>query len=374
MLWLIVAVVILIAVGAAIRAAAKPDHFRVAGVSLGLDHSRTVPELLPRLSGTINGLAVRVDVPEPNNPAVRYRVFYPALGISLRLEKETTIGRTLGTLGSGDQQVGDKAFDDSLRINTSRPDALEKMLDRDLRRRLVALVEHYPEVVVADGEMELISTAEPTAEDLITTVNDLVLVAGLLTANRPPPLRRPEPRPVVRTQQPPQAPDATAAPEESADAEPRSAPAAAPAAAEPLPEVTPQPAPPPPPPDPVETTGLPDGFFDEVFGESRLSFEADDRFERELEGTTVRLSGPVKQSSHYDDRSDFSPPSGTKAVVTVAQIDNDLYGKTAIDAVVYLRGKRDLERGEHVSFSGTLTGVDAFMRSLFVSDADLTGG
>ena len=112
MLWLIVAVVILIAVGAAIRAAAKPDHFRVAGVSLGLDHSRTVPELLPRLSGTINGLAVRVDVPEPNNPAVRYRVFYPALGISLRLEKETTIGRTLGTLGSGDQQVGDKAFDD----------------------------------------------------------------------------------------------------------------------------------------------------------------------------------------------------------------------------------------------------------------------
>ncbi|MDJ0954671.1 MAG: hypothetical protein QNJ81_13420 [Acidimicrobiia bacterium] len=374
MLWLIVAVAILIALGLALQAATKPDHFRVAGASLGLDHSRTVPELLPRLSGTINGLAVRVDVPEPNSPAVRYRIFYPALGMSLRLEKETTIGRTMGTLGGGDQQVGDKAFDDSLRVNTSRPDALEKMLTRDLRRRLVALVEHYPEVVVADGEIELISTAEPTAENLITTVNDLVLVAGLLTANRPPPLTRPQPRPVVRTQRPAPASPETGAAEESPAPAPRPAAAEVPAPAEPQAAAAPEPAPPPPPPAPVETTGLPDGFFDEVFGESRLSFEADDRFERELEGADVRLSGTVKQSSHYDDRRDFSPTSGTKAVVTVAQIDNDLYGKTDIDAVVYLQGKRNLERGEMVRFAGKLTGVDAFMRNLFVSDADLTGG
>ena len=123
----IIGLVLAIAVGAWLRAATKPDPFRSAAGSLGLDHTRSVPDMLPRLSGTINNLPVRVDVPE-GKAQLRYRVFYPDLGVSLRLERETTISRTLGSLGSGDREVGDRTFDTKFRVNTSRPDALQEML------------------------------------------------------------------------------------------------------------------------------------------------------------------------------------------------------------------------------------------------------
>ncbi len=341
----------------------KPDPFRTAATSLGLDHSRSVPELLPRLRGTINGVAVRVDVPEQDNPAIRYRVFYPDLGMALRLERETSISRTLGTLGSGDQQLGHKAFDDTFRVNTSRPDALQKMMTPELRSKLVGLVEKYPPIVVADGEIALIAdTAEPTAATIAETVNDLVTVAVLLGANRPPPLQKPAIRPPTRAESRP-------ATTSDQPATPRSK---GPSRTEPKPPEQPPPPEIKPDPEPVPTTGLPDGFFDEVFGESRLSFESGDRFEQEIKGRTVRLSGTARQSSRYENRRELSPSSGTKAVITVAQIDSDLYGKQDVDAVVYLADTVELNRGDAVSFTGIIDSVDAFMRNLVVSDASLT--
>jgi len=365
---LIIGLVVSVAIGAWLRAATKPDPFRSAADSLGLDHSRTVPDMLPRLSGTINGLPVRVDVPEGNAAQVRYRVFYPDLGLALRLERETTISRTLGSLGSGDREIGDKAFDDRFRVNTSRPDALQKMLTPEVRSRLVDLVDNYPAVVVADGEITLLMDDDsPMVMTLVNTVKDLVIVGGLLNANRPPPLEKPapQPRPVRKV-----APSAPTPPSPETDES-----VAAPSAGVPSSEMAqsePEPTPPtpPPPPAPVEPpSGLPDGFFDDVFGENRLSFEADDTFEREVRGSRVRLSGTVKQSSPYEGEPETVPPKGTKVVATVAQIDNELYGKTDIDAVIHMHDQLDLGRGERIVFTGTVNGVDAFMRNLFVVDA-----
>ncbi len=364
----IIGIVVAVAVGAWLRAATKPDPFRSAAGSLGLDHTRTVPDMLPRLSGTINGLPVRIDTPEGKASQIRYRIFYPDLGMALRLERETTISRTLGSLGSGDREVGDKTFDTKFRVNTSRPDALKEMLTPELRRRLVELVDAYPAVVIADGEITLlVDDDSPTVMTLVNTVNDLVMVGGLLNANRPPPLERPvqQPRPVREATPAPQAEAPASEPETTT-------PSSRPAEAPPPPDPEPESASPPPPPPPAHVappSGLPDGFFDNVFGENRLSFEADDTFEQQIRGSQVRLSGSVKQSSSYEDKTDLVPSTGTKAVVTVAQIDNDLYGKTDIDAVVHLHGQVDLDRGQQITFSGTLDAVDAFMRNLFVSDA-----
>jgi hypothetical protein len=116
---------------------------------------------------------------------------------------------------------------------------------------------------------------------------------------------------------------------------------------------------------------LPDTFFDDVFGDNRLSFEADGTFEERFAGKTVTLSGSVKQAREVEEDATLATGPATKTVVTVAQIDNDLYGKTDIDAVVFLpAGTADeLQRGEVISFTGTLATVDPFMRNLYVSGA-----
>ena len=116
---------------------------------------------------------------------------------------------------------------------------------------------------------------------------------------------------------------------------------------------------------------MPDTFFEDVFGDNRLSFEADGDFQDRFGGRTVTLSGPVKQSREIEEDTTVTTGPATKAVITVAQIENDLYGKTDIDAVVFLpSGTADkLERGQTISFEGTLATVDPFMRNLFVTDA-----
>jgi hypothetical protein len=118
---------------------------------------------------------------------------------------------------------------------------------------------------------------------------------------------------------------------------------------------------------------LPDGFFEEAFGDTRLSFENDGRFEERYRGKTVFLSGTVKQAREIEDDNTVSVGPSTKATVTVAQIDNDLYGKTDIDAVVFLPAgsTKELDRGTQISFTGTLESIDPFMRNVWVTDARL---
>ena len=377
----VVVIVVIVLFFVAMRLVGTDDPFQAAATALGLKLTRSVPELLPRLEGMIDGLPVRIDIAEGRHPGVRYRVFYPPLGMSLRLERETTITRTLGELGQQDTQIGATAFDQSFKVNTSRPDALRKVMDPELRRTLVKLIGDYPTAIIEDGGISFVSdTSEPPAETIIQTATDIAAAAHQLVRRRPKPLEKPKPtkptpakpkqessapvaaQPRTRPQPPPSRPQEL---EQQA-----SRPAEAPA---PRPET---PAPPPPPaPQPPPDTGLPDTFFDDVFGDNRLSFEADGDFEQRFRGATVTLSGPVKQAREIEEDQTVTTGPATKAVVTVAQIENELYGKTAIDAVVFLpRGSADkLQRGNVITFSGTLDKVDPFMRNLFVTNARRLG-
>ncbi len=367
MIWLIVGVIAAVSVAAALMVK-RDDPFQIAADNLGLKLTRTVPELMPKLDGLVDGIAVKIDISAKRDPVVRYRVFYPALGMALRLERETTISRTFGQLGSGDSEIGAKQFDDSFRINTSRPDALQTMMAPPLRRQLIQLLDKHPGLIITDGDITLCGAdMNPPAEAMIQTVQDLVPAAAALIAARPPALEVPETRPPVARQ--PVAP-AASKPQPSPTSRPSDSVADV---EESEPTMTPPPvAPPPPPPAPVApASGLPDDFFEDVFGANRMSYEDDDRFEAEVRGSNVHLSGTVKQTNKYAARDDLSPASGTRVVVTVAQIETDLYGKSDIDATVYLGGAVEFHRGDDISFSGIIDAVDAFMRSITINDATI---
>ncbi|MDJ0924874.1 MAG: hypothetical protein QNJ77_09950 [Acidimicrobiia bacterium] len=378
----VVVVVVIVLLFVAMRMVGSNDPFQRAAVGLGLKFTRSVPELFPRLEGMINGLPVRIDTPENRAPGVRYRVFYPPLGMALRLERETTITRTLGELGQQDTQVGEKTFDNSFKVNTSRPDALREMMTPELRRTLVKLIKDHPQILIEDGGMTLTTDSpDVTAETIVATTIAMAAAAHQLVSNRPPPLEKPPPvRPPTPQPAPPrsQQPAAPRPGSKAADGEEPATERRESAAPE-APAPAPQPPPASSPPIPVATpppTGLPDGFFDAVFGESRLSFEDEGEFDERFRGTEVTLAGNVKQAREVDEDSTVSVGPSTKAVVTVAQIDTDLYGKTDIDAIVFLPAgsAANLERGKQISFTGKLEKVDPFMRNLFVTGARQRSG
>jgi hypothetical protein len=365
-----VIVVVVVLLFVAMRLVGNDDPFQTAAARLDLKLSRSVPELLPRLEGVIKGLPVHIDIAEGRHPGVRYRVFYPALGISLRLERETTITRTLGELGQQDTQVGARPFDQSFRVNTSRPDALREMMTPELRRTLVKLIDDYPTILIEDGGISYTSgTSEEPAETIIQTMIDMAAAAHQLVSRRPKPLEKP-------TTPPRQADEAAAAPQpKTARPKPTRSPTPPQSVPQPAARSTPERTTPPPPPPPASAqppdTGLPDTFFDEVFGDNRLSFEADGQFDERFRGKTVTLSGPIKQAREIEEDATVTTGPATKAVVTVAQIENDLYGKTNIEAAVFFPAgtAAKLQRGEVITFRGTLEAVDPFMRNLFVTDA-----
>jgi hypothetical protein len=346
---------------AAVTLVRRDDPYKTAATALNLKLTRSGPDLLPELAGIINGLPVRVDEVPRRELVVRYRVFYPDLGMALRLERETNVSRALGKLGERDTQLGTRSFDRSFRINTSRPDALRQMMTTDLRRSLEQLIEAYPQILIEDGAMTLVSeSSQPTGDEIASTLIAMAAAAHLLSTNRPPPLTATSSRPAVRppaveSQPMPPAPDHD--PGTTTDAN-----AAEPVAAEPPPASDSLPQ--------RTDNGLPAGFFEAAFGTNRLSFEADKTFNDRLRGKTVTLTGPVKQTREVSIPAEQGDRLVTRVVVTVAEIRSELYGSTEIDAVVNLPPGLDLDRGDEITFRGRLEAIDPFMRNLTVADAE----
>ena len=180
--WFIITIAVIMAIGVTV-AIRREDPFQSAARSLGLELTKRLPDLLPRLDGIINSLPVRIEVKDKYAGGVDYTVFYPPLNLALRLERETTITRTLGQLGENDTQVGARVFDDSFRVNTSRPDALRSMMTPELRKALIDLIERYPRMVVSDGSMTLSSdSVEPTADEVTATIAQMAAAAAAKSA------------------------------------------------------------------------------------------------------------------------------------------------------------------------------------------------
>ena len=110
-----------------------------------------------------------------------------------------------------------------------------------------------------------------------------------------------------------------------------------------------------------------------LFGESRLSFETAQLFDATYAGRDVEWTGRVRKAVVADDDRLLGDGPFTKAVVEVASLENDLFGNTVVSAVVQLPSNAAdrLLEGSTVTFAGTLVGIDALVRNVYVGKARL---
>jgi hypothetical protein len=103
-----------------------------------------------------------------------------------------------------------------------------------------------------------------------------------------------------------------------------------------------------------------DAMAKDLFGGDDLSFETRRKFNATYADAPIRWEGRVKATERG------------RLVITVATVNNDLYGNTNIDVVVDDPGGRVRSEGETVTVSGTLESIDPLLRNLFVADATLS--
>lgn len=402
---LIAVIVITVAVLAAravrLQWAAAAQALGVAVESSSFSH--------PRLAGTVDGFDVLVEVKgSGDNARTRYRVTYPPVAPPFELRREGGTQRILRLLGVEDVQLGDSTFDEAFVVKTDAAAQLTAFLTPARRLSLLRLLAAHRSMAATESALEVTTrkvegkaaTIEGTVRRLAATAKHIVgtattptldeAIASRAAGDLGDSLERVEraiasdptdlDARMLHADAALAAGDVTrfAAAAEAlrntlpADVEAESLRAAA---AERIGRGE----------RPPGTTATSDqtltndgamAMFEEVFGGDRLSFESEREFAATYRGRPVRWSGTVKSTRRYDHDLDFGDGPGTKAVVTVATIESDLYGNTAVDAVVALPAEPGaaLARGDVVTFTGTLDRADAMMRNLFVRDGRIVPG
>lgn len=400
MAFIIALIVFAVAVGVILLVKQQIDAVRNAwqhvADELGLD-VESVSVGRGKLVGSIGNFAVTVEVTGSGDSSrTRYRVDYPPQTAAFNLRRESGGQRILKRFGIEDREMGDPEFDAAFIVHATHPEELKTWLTASRRSSLMRLLVRYPGLLVSERRLEIATGGvETDPDDLVTTVRRMLAtaehLAGAATAphlDRADELRRTgnlmaslealnlavdaDPTDVdahllraetaLSAGQPElaQADIAAIASTLRADPEVRG-----------VRELASRPVPPAVSPAPPEALD-PSRMFDRIFGESRLSFETDELFAREYRGRSIELTGVVRSARRVDEDLDFGPGPKAKVVATVAAIESDLYGNTAIDAVVELpAAAAQLERGAEITFAGTLLRVDPMMRNVYVSEAQL---
>ena len=379
-----------------------------AGDALGLDTK--LPSLLgrPRLTGTLGEIDVEVDVitrgsGNSRRPYTRFRVGYPDRGERFKLTRETGFTRFAKLFGAEDVQVGDDAFDRSFKVKADDPNRLLSFLTPALRATLLRLAAAYPSVVIEHDGIRVEHGGLPRrASDLTTTIRRLASagsVLGGLSATAPdldPVLdarRRGDLQAAAERIRDLAARRSDSDREDPSDLDSRILEAETLAQAGDReeaaarfdrlarevpddPEVagwqqrlqTPAPATP----AAGDRVDI-DEMAQELFADGGLSFEVAKRFDAAYRGRPVRWEGTIKSIRRYDHDGDLGRGPGTKAVVSIATIDHDLYGESTVDAVFGLPvgTGEGLARHDRVAFEGVLARIDSMMRNVFVDEARL---
>lgn len=363
----------------------------------------------PRIAGDIEGFGVVIDVKgSGDNTRTRYRVVFPPLGAEFRLKREGGTQKIMRALGVDDVQIGEAEFDDAFDVATDHPEELRALLTPARRFALLRLFAIHSSLVVTEHSMDVTTKRlakdpkkiEGIARRLVATAHALQGTTGTAAVNEALATRAAgDLRAALDKLEKASAdnPDDAelrllAAEAALAAGEREQAASGADSAARALPgddeaermvaaARTPPPGPAPPPPPAVPAAPSSDGtagvdtdsvdMFQEIFGRARLSFESGAEFDRRYKGQRVQWSGEVRSIRPYETDLDFGAGPGTKTVVGVASIRSDLYGNAEIDAVVALPAGLRFERGERITFAGTLHKVDAMMRNVFVADGRL---
>lgn len=354
----------------------------------------------PRIDGDIDHLGVSVHKHTKgggNSQQVftRYTVDYPSLNLGLELTRQTrTAGFFRRMVGLQDTEVGDSAFDDAFVVKTADPTGLAAFLTAQRRATLGGLLSSFPSLKVTDTTIRVdVRRIIRQPDVLVSTVRRLVGVAKSLGTSRPEIDRAAEARAsgeladaLRRMREAVEADpddverrlqeiDTLAAAERTEEIASRVEELEALAPADPYvagwrqsvtrPAVSRQA-----PPDDDAPTVDASAATQDLFAGRQLSFTVQDKFAAGYAGGRVHWSGPVKSARSFDRDHDFGAGPGVKVVVTVASLEHDLFGSTEVDAIVEFPGPgRVPERGELITFRGTLTAVDPLMRNFTVRSA-----
>lgn len=384
---IIVAVVILIAV------AANQYHQKIVAAwgevagRLGLQLEVKSRFSRPMITGTMNGLPVRVDTftrRSGNNSTTytRYQVRYPSAGFDFTLKREGGLARIGRFFGIRDVEMGDDAFDSAFKIKTADPARLERLLTPSVRSGLFRLMASFPTVIISEDHIGMNRTGvERRADRLESIIRRLVGTAKLLTA----PEAGVADRDVTDRQhglleevagrvrraidREPEDVDqrifevetlAAAGDDEEAGRRLEELERMAPADPDVLgwrqtlatPRSSPQ----------TREAEI-NQIAQELFGGNDLSFETRTKFNSKYAGASVSCEGTVKEIRQRG--------SGTRVTVTVASVANDLYGNTDVDVVIETTGSPPA-KGASVEVSGMLDRIDPLMRNFYLANARIS--
>lgn len=426
---LFVAVGLLIAVVAIIAAKRQLDAmnsaWQMAAERLRFEFTPGTIRGGPTMSGSIDGHPAEIrsytkSSGKNSSRYTRYSVRFPAIGVGLRLSRQSGLGQFLKVLGSQDIEIGDPTFDKSFIVQANDPRAARAVLTSGITMTLNRLIAVHPQVVVMDDQIVVDHQATVRdAEVLVSTIRRLSSAATVLADSSESEalsqmvddrLQGTVPEPHALAAESRTSVDSRLSVGEAlmaagtVDIAGRIFEALAgelPADAEvagwskhtrglPDEKKPPKPPPEPSPPPPTAPAGRrsesdlsdtgdtsidrdPLAIATDLFGENHLSFETAERFSSSYEGRSVRWSGKVRSSRVVEHDRILGDGPYAKAIIDIASLENDLFGNTVVSAVIALPDSAigRLGAGHDVTFTGTLVGIDALVRNLYVSGGRL---
>lgn len=433
--WILFGVLgLLIAAGATIGAkrqmASMNQAWQVAAERLGFSFMPGTWRGGPTMTGLLDGAPAEIKTYAKSSGKnstryTRYTVSFPSIGIGLRLQRQSGLGMFLKVLGTQDIVIGEPVFDEAFIVQAADPQAARAALGAGTTMVLNRLIALHPEIVVSDDRIVLDHRATVRdADTLVSTLRRLASAAGALSdAGQSEALTKlveqrlngnlpsdyePDPareqsiderltigealvasgsldtaRRMFNTlgaQLPADVEIAGWSKQTRRTTEPQ-------ADASP-PDIAPAAAPEPPSVETSESGPLPDSddqgddgrdrdavvMATNLFGENRLSFETAQRYSDLYAGRSIEWTGKVREVESTERDRILGDGPFTKAIVDIASLENDLFGSTVVSAVVAFpqSGDRRLAEGHEIEFTGTLAGIDALVRTLYVTNGQLT--
>ena len=361
----------------------------------------------------------------------RYTVEFPPIGVGLHLSRQSGVGYLLKVLGTQDIEIGDPTFDGAFIVQATDPQAARAVLTPGTTMMLNRLIAVHPEIVVADDQLVLDRRGTVRDPDtLVSTLRRLASAATILgdagesgalsklveqrLAGTIPMDYEPDPQATQSVDSQLSVGEALMAAgsvgvagrifealgaQLPADIEVSgwseyARQSAADSSTDQQPEIPPLRHQQPNPwrllvtcpgssrnqaPAEVESAKGHDVDRDALalatylFSENRLSFETAQLFDETYTGRDVEWTGKVREAEVADHDRLLGDGPFTKAIIEVASLENDLFGNTVVSAVVALpaRAADNLFEGSTVTFAGTLIGIDALVRNVYVSQARL---
>jgi hypothetical protein len=363
---LIFGLIVAVAVAASVGSRGYERNWKAAADRLQLGFQPGKLFSRPKITGTVHGLNVTIDVSSSSSGSTssvrtRYRVRYPSLGFELRMSRQTGFGKAAELLGMGDVKIGDQEFDEAFSVRTADPQRLTVRLTPGTRRVLLNLIADYRSAKITD---EMVSYEKGGIDrdtaTVVSTAQRLIETARSLRGADDETDRKAAP-PSIPVREPIPPPPPVARPD--------------PFATQPIDVDFPaEPIKPPEPrdvrdgePPPSEVTA--ETIATDLFAKKGLSFQVARRFEEEYEGKSVSWAGEVSEVL-----TGIGPNDPSRVTMTVVTVRHELFGDIEVEAVVSVAGRvpRNLTAGRQATVQGTLSGIDAMSRRIFVDDATLS--